>query len=405
MIRAILFFSLPGGLLFLATWGLLRLELLNKTLLSLADVSLAVVSIVGILFGWRFNRTRLVFAVIVVTLADRALVYFVPAVTPSDQIGRTVLETTSVLLPLNLALLAMVKERGILTLRGIGRQLFIVFQPVAIYLICHYGRWDIASVFHVGFFHAPFLSKIPLSQPAAAAFGVAFFVSLIQVIRHRGPMESGFCWALVSVLFAFMESSRHISTFYFATAGLILVVSAIENSHGMAFRDELTGLPARRALEENLLKLGNTYTVAMIDIDYFKKFNDTYGHHVGDQVLRMVGARLAEVSGGGRPSRYGGEEFTVIFPGKEADESIPYLERLRKAIGESSFALRSRDRRRKQAYGSEQRTRSKTNDVSVTVSIGVADRNGRDMTPQQVVKAADQALYQAKKAGRNRIHA
>jgi len=87
------------------------------------------------------------------------------------------------------------------------------------------------------------------------------------------------------------------------------------------------------------------------------------------------------------------------------DESIPYLERLRKAIGESSFALRSRDRRRKQAYGSEQRTRSKTNDVSVTVSIGVADRNGRDMTPQQVVKAADQALYQAKKAGRNRIHA
>jgi diguanylate cyclase (GGDEF)-like protein len=87
------------------------------------------------------------------------------------------------------------------------------------------------------------------------------------------------------------------------------------------------------------------------------------------------------------------------------DESIPYLERLRKAIRESSFVLRSRDRRRKQAYDSKLRIGSKTNAVSVTVSIGVADRNGRDMTPQQVVKAADQALYQAKKAGRNRIHA
>lgn len=84
----------------------------------------------------------------------------------------------------------------------------------------------------------------------------------------------------------------------------------------MAYQDELTSLPGRRALKEYLLKLGSEYTIAMFDIDHFKKFNDTHGHDVGDQVLRMVASKLATVSGRGKSFRYGGEEFTLVFSEK-----------------------------------------------------------------------------------------
>ena len=87
--------------------------------------------------------------------------------------------------------------------------------------------------------------------------------------------------------------------------------------------DELTDLPSRRSFNDAKLRLGNTYTVAMVDVDHFKHFNDTYGHDAGDQVLRMVAARIAEVSGGGKGYRYGGEDVAVLFPGNIADETFP----------------------------------------------------------------------------------
>ncbi|UCF55947.1 MAG: GGDEF domain-containing protein, partial [Deltaproteobacteria bacterium] len=170
----------------------------------------------------------------------------------------------------------------------------------------------------------------------------------------------------------------------------------------MAFKDELTGLPARRALNEELLKLGSSYTAAMLDIDFFKKFNDRYGHDVGDQVLRMIAAKIAKVTGGGKAFRYGGEEFTIIFPGKFADEVIPHLERLRKAVGASSFVIRGPMRPRKKPEDPK-KIKGSRQKVSITVSIGAAERNESHTSPQQVVDAADKALYRAKKAGRNRV--
>ena len=111
------------------------------------------------------------------------------------------------------------------------------------------------------------------------------------------------------------------ATSYMATAGLILVGSIIENSYLLAYHDELTTLPARRAFNEALLRLEDSYAVAVVDIDHFKKFNDTYGHETGDQVLRLVAAKLATVTGGGRAYRVGGEEFSILFPGKVSERS------------------------------------------------------------------------------------
>ncbi len=170
----------------------------------------------------------------------------------------------------------------------------------------------------------------------------------------------------------------------------------------MAYSDELTGLPARRALNDLLGAIGPPYAVAMVDIDHFKRFNDTYGHQAGDQLIRKVAAVLADAPRGGRPFRYGGEEFAVVFPGLSAGEAALHLEALRKAIGAVSFAVRGPDRRGR-GRSRPRPDASARGHVGVTVSIGVADSAGAGATPADVVRAADDALYRAKRAGRNRL--
>jgi diguanylate cyclase (GGDEF)-like protein len=170
----------------------------------------------------------------------------------------------------------------------------------------------------------------------------------------------------------------------------------------MAFHDELTGLPARRALNTALHGLGRHYVIAMLDIDFFKKFNDRFGHNVGDQVLCMVAAHLRRVGGGGRPYRYGGEEFTILFAGKSKEDAIPHLENLRQSIEASQFALRGKNRPKKPPKKLK-KIKAQPKTVSVTISIGVAEPDKNHSRPVSVMKVADQALYRAKNRGRNCI--
>jgi len=183
----------------------------------------------------------------------------------------------------------------------------------------------------------------------------------------------------------------------------------------MAYYDELTGVPGRRAFNEALLQLARPYTVAVVDIDHFKKFNDTYGHDIGDDVLRMVARRLANVSGGGKAFRVGGEEFNILFSGRAAVEVQEYLEKLRKTVELAEFRLRGSDRRA-EARGAERRrangtrkTKSAARGVdaeqmlTVTISIGFSEASDQQPHPAQVIAAADHALYDAKALGRNRV--
>ncbi|MGH9260611.1 MAG: GGDEF domain-containing protein, partial [Acidimicrobiales bacterium] len=142
------------------------------------------------------------------------------------------------------------------------------------------------------------------------------------------------------------------------------------------------------------------YTVAMVDVDHFKKLNDTYGHDTGDQVLRMVAARLREVPAGGTAYRYGGEEFALLFSGTPLAGSLPALETLRRAVAGTSFTVRAAVRRRRGKTGG--RT-TRSTEATVTVSIGAAEPDERRPRPIDVVQAADRALYRAKEGGRNRV--
>jgi diguanylate cyclase (GGDEF)-like protein len=176
----------------------------------------------------------------------------------------------------------------------------------------------------------------------------------------------------------------------------------------MAYRDELTALPSRRALNQRLLSLGRRYCVAMLDIDHFKKFNDSHGHDIGDEVLRMVAAKIARVGGGGKAFRYGGEEFTIVFPGKDPEQVKVHLEALRKSIENYRMVVRQATRKSKADAGKRARVRRRKNDpgqraLAVTISIGYATREPCQKAPETVIKAADQALYRAKRQGRNCI--
>ena len=110
------------------------------------------------------------------------------------------------------------------------------------------------------------------------------------------------------------------------------------------------------------------------------------------------------VRGGGKPFRYGGEEFTVIFPRRQAVDAIPHLEELRKTIAEYRMFIRSADRPKDGRQGKVNRgSGGEGTYVSVTVSIGVAEIGEGQTTPAEVIKAADKALYRAKNKGRNQV--
>lgn len=251
----------------------------------------------------------------------------------------------------------------------------------------------------------------PLIQMTALGFPrVTVFLALLvacalgyALYRYRGPIERGLLWTALFLLAAMHDAVavEHASLFLMA-AGLTMTLAVVETSYVLAYRDELTGLPGRRALMQYLDGLQGTYTAAMVDVDHFKKFNDRHGHDVGDQVLKLVASRLGKAPGGGKAYRYGGEEFTLLFPGREKEDAVKHLESVRKSVEDARFTLRSWRRPRKKPDGGRKRKKGSPKKLSVTVSIGVAD-SGDAGSHDAVLKKADEALYRAKKKGRNRV--
>ena len=125
---------------------------------------------------------------------------------------------------------------------------------------------------------------------------------------------------------------------------------------------------------------------------------------VGDQVLQLVATRLS-ASPHGKPYRYGGEEFTLLFAKLTREDALAHAEVIRTAVEEATFARRSWSRPRKRPRESKpvKKGKKRPRTLSVTVSIGLADSTGADASPDTILKKADQALYRAKQDGRNRV--
>jgi len=385
-------------LLLLGATVVLQYAPIGALVATAAPVYAWVIFPIGILLAWRFNRSQLVVALAVLFAAETAIAYF--SAGPWAQAGGVVYAAVALLLPLDLAAIAWLSERTMSTWQGRFVEGAIILQPLAIALLLRPELSPVAQTIQREITPSGMhVTRIPAL--ALLAFLVAIVATVLRFVVRKTVIHASLAWALLAVLLG-LHATGHASTVYLATGGLVLIVSLIETSHRMAFSDELTGLPSRRALTDALMRLPETYTIAMIDIDHFKKLNDQYGHAAGDQVLRMIGSTLTRTEGGGRPFRYGGEEFAVLFPGKPVEEALPYLEDLREAIEASSFTLRGRDRPKvrpeKPVRGSGGGGR-----VEITVSIGVAGSEEVRGEPDEVIREADQALYHAKRTGRNRI--
>ena len=387
----------PETPILVGTLLVLTLPALRGTAAGLAAVFPFTVVAAALLLGWRFNRSRLVFAIALLALTEYLLLQGID--TPRD---RLFFNALTFLLPINLALVALLPERGTLTPAGLIRWVLLAVQIVIVVFLAQAFAPQALAFLTTQIVPARFTAWTPVRQPAIIAFLIIGVLLVMAWLREPQSPVRGYFYALSAVFAALSWRAEGPGPeLWLSTAGLVLVVAVIEASYMMAYRDGLTELPGRRALNEALPRLSGQFTVAMVDVDHFKRFNDTYGHDAGDHVLRLVAARLAQASGGGTAYRFGGEEFALVFPGKGQDECLPHLEELRETVETSRFTMRRRFRPRNPPK--TEKGRKSRQAIVITVSIGVAERNHRHATPDQVIQAADKALYRAKEAGRNRV--
>src|SRR5262249_50884529 len=214
-----------------------------------------------------------------------------------------------------------------------------------------------------------------LGEPTLFAFVLAAVVLAGPYLGRRRPPARGFFWALMAAFVAVpLVHDPHLVQLHLGMGALVVALSLGEHAHAMAYVDALTGLPSRRALDEFLPQIHGRYAIAIVDVDHFKRFNDSYGHSAGDQVLRKVATQLSAVGGRGRVFRQGGEEFAVVFPGRTRIETLPHLEALRARIEATTFGLRSHLRPAKKPRDKDLASVPRGNRrIQITVSIGVAE--------------------------------
>ncbi len=359
-----------------------RAGILPNGLLGFVEYRPFLFAALGIALGGWFNRGRVVYAMLVLVVCYW---FFVGAadVFPPEGV-RFLKVATLYIIPVNLILMAFMSERGVFRKRGAARILFLAVQFFALVLFA--TRADVSDAFyHVLDTRFMALGGKADDLPQMAVL-LAFVAMVVLLARGRSLEFALFC-TLPPVFTVFLVDARYMSFAYLAATGVVLG-GVIQEAWRMAFVDDLTGLSGRRALGHAMAELSGKYCIAMLDVDHFKKFNDSHGHDVGDMVLRKVARELANCGGGGKAFRYGGEEFSILFAGRDSTRVLEALENLRKKIAGSKITLPASNR-----------------EVGITVSIGLAERAADEDDPWFVLKEADEKLFSAKQAGRNRVMA
>jgi GGDEF domain-containing protein len=407
----------PGGVLLAAVALLAYSGWLTLALPALSFLNYCAL-LGGMLLAWRFHSSRTFFALLVLFLAQEAIALFGGDRFSPGTPGWITVQAAAVLVPLDFVLITLMQERGftISATAPVGLMLFVQFGIVAV--LCRAAEGLPAQASHAH--HVT--TAVSLPGYALLTFAAAAIFLLVRFLLTRKPVDSALLWSLSAFFLALhFTGTTRTATLYSTTAACILAASIVENSYLLAYHDELTTLPSRRAFNDALLRLQTPYSIAVVDIDHFKRFNDTYGHDTGDQVLRLVAACLARVTGGGQAYRCGGEEFNILFAGKTTDQVVDHLEQLRATVERSEFRMRGGDRRQAprgaDRRGQRPRGRARKADairqlaqesvaaapLSVTISIGVATSMRERSDPAHVLQAADKALYRAKANGRNRV--
>jgi len=380
----------PGGLILFGAWALQREEIVKDAALPYASYACYATLAAAALLSWYHAYARVLCVALVTGLA----VWSAEQSLPSTSVA---MPAFAFLVPLDFALFAILKERGIATLDGIAKISLIGAQVLGVYLlgensavtVKHFLRWGEGSQHWTW-----------MSSPVLISFSATGMLLLFLVLRRQTNVEAGLLCAMAGVFSGLNHPGNALALYlYCGGSGLILMFSVLEHGYDIAYRDELTGLPGRRAFNEVLRQLRRQYTIAMCDVDHFKTFNDTYGHDAGDRALKVVASTLLQVEGGGRAFRYGGEEFALIFKGSSAVQVERAVDAVRESIARMGHVLHAAHR----PMAKSEKGTSETNPVSITISVGLADHSASRTTPENVLEAADAALYLAKESGRNRV--
>jgi GGDEF domain-containing protein len=391
---------MPGGLVVLGAFLCVQGADLPEAVPTLARFVPTAIFAIAAALALRFQDVQMALGLVLLALADRALSTFGTGERFASELGLDVLGSVAFLLPLNFALLCVTPNRGFLTPGTLSRFGLILCQPLLLAWACLKWPGALATLLDLHWVPVALPGNGLVTQPVWFAFAGTVALLPAQHLFPRSAVVGGLLWALFAALLALNAAPNGVeSIIYLSAAGVVLIVAQVESSYLLVFGDELTELPSRRALNQALMRLGKHYTIAMVDIDHFKMFNDTYGHQAGDQLLRMVGSKLAVLGGGGTAFRYGGEEFTLLFPGKRAEQAMPHIDGVLRTIRNTPFTIRGARPSPGDAPPPEPANPRAPRKVGVTVSIGVAAARA----PADVVGDADRALYRAKQTGRNRI--
>lgn len=366
---------IPFAILLFSVYASLYVTFLPPMWLSLLPLLPLILAGIAILLAWHFNKGRVLILV---------LLLLIPKLYgDSDQ--EASLTAYLVVSCFCIALLSFVPERGFFNRFAVNRIFFVLMLVSWCYAIER--SWvSFAFLEHSFLYTQASWSAVLLWSVlvvSTLAIGSAWWLSA-DAFRACGLMS------LISLLITSHFSILDIQFDALLSAQFLLWVwFLLMESHRMAYLDDMTKLPGRRALNERLAGLSKQYAIAMVDIDYFKKFNDTYGHDMGDKVLKSVAIQLKRFSTPGRAFRYGGEEFTIVFSSKVFDQVDDALEQVREEI--EGTLVEVFDPKKK-----------KNVNVNVTASLGVAFASPSESS-DSVLKRADDALYLSKKKGRNRV--
>lgn len=376
--------------------------MMNETIGVMHFVALAII-LFSLSLTLVFHRSRLFFILIMLFgfsfLAElfEYLRHTQVALSYRDRVGTLFDLYVLSVVPAIIMFMSILKDRGVITLLG-------------------WLRFLTVSLLWLGFVYV-LIADFPLIQMMENTLGIfaifglngltvlVLLLSLLLFIIKAvmRPQKTEYIYVAMFVgLILVVLLPKTLDHFIIMTTmiSLLVVLDIISRSYYMAYIDELTELKGRRAMNEALVRLGSQYTLVMGDIDHFKKFNDTYGHDTGDEVLKLVATELMKVKGGGEAFRWGGEEFVLLFANKEAVETLEFVEKVRAGIEKHPFYLRHKDRPEAKPKEVKKRLTSPEK-VNVTMSFGVAQKLKSDQGPEDVMKRADKKLYVAKDSGRN----
>ncbi len=379
----------------------------NKAIYELLFISPYILLGIIAFLGLRLNQTRIFFVSFLFAIGY-LLLTTVTVASFFEASGQQIAILLSLTIPLVITLLVSFGEGHLFGLKSFLR-LFISIVPLFILLLAIkldstifqiIETWKLSS--QIEFWHLPDICLL----------FIATYIMTVFIVRDRSlrKFNQALLITFIPLFFAFNITSKQslevirlnivLSVSYLAIS-FILLHALYKLYWQKVYVDELTGIPNRRAFDEQLRKLGKHYTIVMIDIDHFKKFNDTFGHMEGDNVLRFVAKHLSD---GSEFSvfRYGGEEFSIIFRGADTEDAFMIVEKMRRKLSQKHFYIRLPENLRKKTSKKQRGEKTKKpQKVQITFSAGLAGRAKSFKNPEDVIVSADKALYKAKKEGRN----